>query len=294
MTISPTPVSATGPVPAVRRRSHLTRRLAALGAAGAVGIAAGACGGSSVASTTQPATAPSSGAKTPSSVPGASGTIAAVNGATLEVQNAQTGQVAVTYSPTTVIRQTTTATVAAVTVGSCISAFGTPASTSSSGATAGGPITATTVSVSQPTNGTCARGGFGGRPGGTPGSGSRPAGGFGGGGGTRPGGGSFGAASGQVTAMSATTLTVDEVNPQTQKTTSATVTLTGTTVFTTTGTGTASAIVVGQCARAARTADQTGTIAATSLTILAPTNGTCTTGFGFRGGAGAAGASTGA
>lgn len=294
MTISPTPESVTGPIPAVPRRSQLTRRLVALGAVGAVGIAAAACGGSSVASTTQPSTAPSGGARTPGSVPGASGTIAAVNGATLQVQNAQTGQVAVTYSPTTVIRQTTTATVAAVTVGSCISAFGTPNSTSSTGSPVGGPITASTVSVSQPTNGTCARGGFGGRPGGTPGSGSRPAGGFGGGGGTRPGGGSFGAASGQVTAASGTTVTVDEVNPQTQKTTSVTVTLTGTTVFTTTGTATASAIVVGQCARAAGTADQTGTIAATTLTISAPTNGTCSAGFGFRGGAGAPGASTGA
>ena len=49
---------------------------------------------------------------------------------------------------------------------------------------------------------------------------------------------------------------------------------------------TASAIVVGQCARATGSADSTGAITATSLTISAPTNGTCTSGFGFRGGFG--------
>ena len=62
--------------------------------------------------------------------------------------------------------------------------------------------------------------------------------------------------------------------------------MTPTTTYTTTQTGTAAAIVVGQCARATGTADSTGAIAAKSLTISAPTNGTCTSGFGFRGGAG--------
>ena len=73
-----------------------------------------------------------------------------------------------------------------------------------------------------------------------------------------------------------------------------TVTLTATTTFTTTQSATAAAIVVGQCARAIGTADTTGAITATTLTISAPTNGTCTSGFGFRGGFGGAGASTGA
>jgi hypothetical protein len=78
-----------------------------------------------------------------------------------------------------------------------------------------------------------------------------------------------------------------------------TVTLAATTAFTTTQTGTAAAIVVGQCARATGTADSTGAITAQDLTISAPTNGSCTSGFGFRGGfgggaGGAASSATGA
>lgn len=278
------------------RPSRLSRA-ATFSAIGIAGLAFAACGGSSGASTTS-TSSPTHASTTPSTLPGASGTIAAVNGTTLEVQNATTGQTAVTYSPSTTIRQISDTSVTAVTVGVCISAFGKPTSTTSSATPFGEPITATTVSITQPTNGTCARGGFGGPGGGTPGTGSRPAGGFGGygggtrGTGTRPAGGfrggSFGAASGQVTAVSGSTLTVDETNPQTQKSSSVTVTVTGTTTFTTTATATAGAIAVGQCARAFGTADSTGAIAATSLTVSAPTNGSCTTGFGFRGGFGGA------
>ncbi len=287
------------------RRSPGRRRLsqlAVLGTVGVAGIAFAACGGSSAASSTSSSSTGSPASKgastTPTSLPGASGTIAAVNGATFEVQNTESGQTTVTYTPSTTIHQTTTTTAAAVTVGSCISAFGKPTSSSSS-TPLGEPITATTVSVSQPVSGACSPGvggGFGGtRPGGFSGHG-----GFGGEGGTPPGGGSrprpaggsfargsFGAASGEVTAVSGSVVTVNETNPQTKKTSSVTVTLTGTTTFTTTQTATAAAIVVGQCARAEGTSSTTGAVTANTLTISAPVNGACTSGFaGFRGGAG--------
>jgi len=294
---SSTPTGTTRTQP--RRRSLPTRRIAVLGAVGAAGLAFAACGGSSGASTAtsapaSPSGSPSGSSTTPSTLPGASGTIAAVSASSLEVQNTESGQTTVNYTSSTVIRQITTTSASAVTVGSCISAFGKPTSTAKTSSPLGEPITATTVSVSQPVSGACERGGFGGR-----------AGGFGGGaggtapGGTRPSGGtfrppsgrtfgngSFGAASGQVTAVAGSVVTVAETNPQTKTPTSVTVTLTSTTTFTTTQTGTAAAIVVGQCARATGTADSTGAITAQDLTVSAPTNGSCTSGFGFRGGFG--------
>ena len=198
------------------------------------------------------------------------------------MQNTQSGQTTVNYTSATTIHQISTTTASAVTVGSCISAFGKPTTTTKSSTPFGEPITATTVSISQPVSGACTRGGgfgggFGGgagRFGGTAGGGTRP-----GGGSFKPpagrsfGNGSFGSASGQVTVVSGSEVTVNETDPKTKKATSVTVTLAATTTFTTTQTGTAAAIVVGQCARATGTADSTGAITAQDLTISAPTNG---------------------
>ena len=201
------------------------------------------------------------------------------------------------YTSSTVIRQITTTSLSAVTVGSCISAFGKPTTTSSSKSAFGGPITATTVSISQPVSGSCTavaarREASAARwPARRVRAAPRAAPGRAGGPSVRRradpfAGGSFATAFGSVTAVAGSTVTVNETNPQTQQTTSVTVTLTPTTTFTTTQTATAAAIVVGQCARATGTADSTGAVTAQSLTISAPTNGSCTTGFGFRGGAG--------
>ena len=290
-------------------RSGRLRRLANLGAIGAAGIVFAACGGSSGASSTS-TTAPAAGAGTstpPSTVPGANGTIAAVTGTSLEVQNTQTGQTTVNYTSTTVIRQITSTTLSAVTVGSCIVATGTPTGGTNTTAAFGGPVTATNVSVSQPVNGACTRGG-GARPGG---AGARP-GGFGGGTstGTGPGGtgfrppgggtfrGNFATGFGAVKAAAGSTITIDETNPTTSKTTSVVVTVSPTTTYSTTVTATPAAIAVGQCARATGTADQTGTVTAQNITISTPVNGACTAGFRGRfGGAGggfAGGATTGA
>lgn len=147
-------------------RSARFRRPLALSVLGVAAVTLAACGGSSAASSTSSTTKPpshsgsgGSGTGTPRSFPGASGTIAAINGVTLEVQNPTTGQTSVAYTPSTTFEQTVSASVADVTVGSCVSAVGKPTSGSSSNF--GGPVTATTVTITQPVSGSCT-GGFGG------------------------------------------------------------------------------------------------------------------------------------
>ena len=291
------PVRPSDPVtePGCRRpadRSGKLRRVLAMGALGVAGVALAACGSSSSASTSSSSSTTTGGAPSGSSGaatrPGASGTIAAINGTSLEVQNPITGQTTVNYTPSTTFRQTLPTSATAVTVGSCISAFGTPSSGSSSGGSAfGSPVTATTVSVSQPVSGTCS-GGFGGRgpggarPGGgsgfTPGNGTRPAGarGF--------GNGRFGVASGAVTAVNGSGVTINEINPVTKATSSVTVTLTASTTFTTTSPASSTDLALGKCARANGTADATGAISARSITISTAGPNGCTGGFGRAGG----------
>jgi hypothetical protein len=111
--------------------------------------------------------------------------------------------------------------------------------------------------------------------------------------GTRPPGagrfrnGQFGAASGSVTAVNGSSVTVNETDPRTQKTSSVVVTLTSTTTYTSTQTSSPSALVVGQCARAVGSSSTTGAVTAQSITVSAPGANGCTTGFGgFRGGPG--------
>jgi len=86
----------------------------------------------STTTTAPKSTTPGAGSSPPRTIPGTSGTIAAINGTSLEVQNPTTGQTTVTYTANTTFRQTTTTTASAVTVGSCVSAFGKPTSASSS------------------------------------------------------------------------------------------------------------------------------------------------------------------
>jgi hypothetical protein len=286
-----------------QQRPGRLRRALALSALGVAAVALAACGSSSASTPTTatpsaggaPGGAGGAGGGAGRQFPGASGTIAAITGTSLEVQNPTTGQTTVSYSSATTFRQTTATTVAAVTVGSCISAVGKPTSGSTSGAGRfAGPVTATTVSVSQPVSGVCA-GGFGGRPGGgnppaggtgssTPGAGSRPAGAGG------PGGGSFGAASGAVTSVNGLAVTISETNPSTKATSSVVVTLTPATAFTTSGSASPTDLAVGKCARANGTADSTGAIAAQSITLSTAGANGCTSGFGgFRGAAGGAG-----
>lgn len=302
---------------AVRRqrtgRSSVARTASMAAAVAAVGLALSACGSSSATpATTSPAKPASSsqGQGTPRAFPGASGTIAAVTPTSMEVQNASTGQTTVNYTSTTTFRETSTATLAAVTVGSCITANGTPvSSSSSSGPSIDQPLTATRITVTQPTSGSCVSGfggpgggGFNRPPGGGSGSGSGGGyggyGGFGGGygsGGTRPSGsypgasgrsfGNFAFTTGQVTAVSGSTVTVQATDPRTQKSTSVAVTVTATTTYTATQAATAAALVVGQCARAVGPASSTGAVTAQSVTVSTPSASGCSSGFRFGGGA---------
>ena len=96
-------------------RSARFRRIVALSALGLAAVTVAACGSSSAASSTSSTASPSnsgtgngtgSGTGTGGTQrPGAFGTIAAINGASLEVQNPNTGQTTVTYTPSTTFDQ---------------------------------------------------------------------------------------------------------------------------------------------------------------------------------------------
>ncbi len=284
------------------------RRAMALSALGVAAVTLAACGSSSSASTTSSTAARSNsqsgsgtgGSGTPRQAPGASGSIAAINGTSLEVQSS-TGQTTVTYTPTTTFAQTVAVTSSSVTNGSCITAVGKPTSTPSTGKSAfGGPVTATTVSITQPVSGSCT-GGFGGF--GRGGGSGRAGGGFTGGG-SRPrptggafrggGSGQFAVASGSVTSVAGSAVTVSETNPTTKAVSSVAVTLTPSTTFTERATAASSNLAVGKCANAIGTADSTGAVTARSIVISTPGANGCTTGFeGFRGGGGGFGAGAG-
>ncbi len=288
-------------------RSAPVRRALALSVLGVAAVILAACGGSSASNTashtstsTTTGTGRGAGAGGGRSFPGTTGTIAAINGSSLEVQSS-TSQTTVTYTSTTTFEQTTSATVANVTVGSCISAFGKPTSGSSSTKSViGEPVTATTVTITQPTSGTCtggfgAGGGFARGAGGAGGAGGPGGGGGFPGGGERPGGGNFparaagefGAASGPVTAVSPSTVTVTETNPSTKKTSSVVVTLTSATTYSQRTPAAPSDLAVGKCATAIGQAGTTGAVTARSISISTPGANGCTSGFGrFGGGAG--------
>ena len=235
--------------------------------------------------------------------PAASGQIAAVSGSTMQVQDPQTGQVAVTWLSSTKFTQQVTLAASAIKVGECVTAVA--ASGTSSTATS---FAATTVSVTQPTNGSCRAGGaFSGRPSGFP-TGARPSG--------FPTGRSFPSgfptngsgirataiASGSVVSVSGSTIVVasrtftpGSGSTPSATTTNKTVTLTPSTKITTQQAATASAVQVGRCATAQGSTDSTGAVTATSINITDPVNGTCTTRFiGFGGAGGTTTGGTGA
>lgn len=249
-------------------------------------------------------------------VPVTSGEVVQVVDKTLQVQNTA-AQTAVTYSTSTTFTQRLPATKAAVTVGSCVTAMsavtsgGSSAGSSSpggSGAAGATTVAATSVTISQPVKGECTAGfggaafgggGFGGggygggtRPSGMPSgmpSGSRPSGAAGY---QRQGG--FGA-NGKVTAVSASGFTVQSVryarratasgsaspapsSSPSPSTSTVSVTVTSATTYSTTVKATASAATVGRCVTAIGKADDTGTVAATSIAVSQKTNGSCSTG----------------
>ena len=183
-------------------------------------LAVSACGGGSGTSSAATPTSgtqqqnQSGGAGAGQGFPGASGKVAAISGKTLQVQSAQSGQVAVTYTAKTTFTEAVKASAAAVQVGSCVTVR-----TSTSQATTptqGKPVTAAAMELSEPVKGQCGgRIGGGGAAGPPGGGGTRPSGAPTGAPGTGRGTGSgFAGArpvSGRVTAVNGSTITVAAV-----------------------------------------------------------------------------------
>ncbi|HEY6624870.1 MAG TPA: DUF5666 domain-containing protein [Acidimicrobiales bacterium] len=277
--------------------SHMRRSVLAT----AAGISLGAS--LAVAGVAGAATPPSGGG----AFPFTSGSVAALSGSTMEVQNPQSGQVTVSWTPSTTFTQTATVSASSVAAGDCVTV---------TGSSSKGTITAKTVSISQPTSGKCAagsggggfRGGFGGGPGGggTPPGGTsagRPggrAGGFPGNGRGFGGSGSTGFASGKVTSVASGKLTISGISSasisrnakpssnssnkrSTLKTTTFNVAVTASTTYAEDQAAAASNLAVGDCITAGGTTSSTGAVSATSVRITSTGGQTCTTGFGRRG-----------
>ena len=257
-------------------------------------------------------------ASSPAAPSGATGSVAALSGTSMEVQNASTGQTTVNWTTTTTFSKSATEAVSAITVGDCVTATGSASKKSKT------TIAARNLTVSTPSSsGTCGGVGGGG-PGafriGT-GSGAPPAGGFrfrGGSaeGGTRPSfptGGRAGnfakqfanlaIASGKVTAVNGSTLTVSGVSisggnfaarnktsksktPTKPKTETLKVTTSSSTPVNTTQTVSSTALAVGDCVSAFGPAATNGSVTATTVRITSTGGGTCTGGFGGPGGGG--------
>ena len=213
--------------------------------------------------------------------PAGSGKVTDVSGSTAQVQGQQS-QVAVTWTGSTAFTKDVTTDASAVKVGSCVTAFATPTSGSS---TTTDSVAAATVRITAATNGSCTiqRGAGGSGPGGagTPPSGApeggtqqRPSG--------RPSNGTgrgFGAI-GKVTKVTASGFTVasQQRGSSTSKTTTVTVTTSGKTVFSTTAKASATDVKVGVCVTSRGKADDTGAITATTIAVSQPVNDEC--GFG--------------
>jgi hypothetical protein len=215
--------------------------------------------------------------------PGAFGEIAAVQGKTLQVQNPQTGQVAVTYDARTRITQEVDAALSDVTVGSCVvvgsDSNGPTGSAGSATGTATDAVVATSVRISQPTDGSCQAGIGGdggaltgappselpsGAPSGAPSDGTR----------------AFGGAFGQVTAVSAGGFSVQSVRPGSSEEQTVSVSVSSDTTYSTEAAAQSSALKVGRCVQATGDADATGAITATRIAVSDKVDGQCGGGLG--------------
>lgn len=226
--------------------------------------------------------------------PGATGLLAQIDGKTLQVQGTDT-QTAVTYSAKTTFTNTVVAKLSDVVVGVCVQARSARPASGTGGAVptaATGPVAAASVEISPAVNGRCTVGGSrmpgAGAPGGI-GDPTRPPGAPTSGRTRGPGaaGNGFGGlgAFGKVTAVSGTGFTVESTFPQGSTATTAvpttqTVQTSAATTYTRTEAANANALVVGLCVTALGKADNTGSIAATSMTLRPAQNGSCSTGFG--------------
>lgn len=238
------------------------RRPALAAGLGAVALLAAACGGSAAGTT--PSTAPTTTPSTGAAQPGAFGTIAAVAGSTLQVQNPATGQVAVKYTPTTKISEEVTATRAAVVTGRCVTVTGRPGSS--------GTFTARTVLVDQSGAG-CARR-FTPRPGAKRSATPRP---------KASGSARARAARAALGTVTSVTPTAFVITGEQRARTGASASPTTITVTTDSATtyrqivpATSAALKVGQCVAAVGTADTTGAVTARTIRVSAPGPNGCT------------------
>jgi hypothetical protein len=309
------------------RRLGVSVPVLAVGAA--LAVALGGCGGGSsstagaaTTTTTTPAAATPAGGAAGRAFPGASGSVAAITGSSMEVQNPQSGQVTVSWTKSTAFTETVKVGATSVVAGDCVSAVGTLSK---------GKVTATTVTVSRASSGQCDRGGrfggfgsggvggggfVGGRGGAGGRSGSRPKGGStppsSGARSGFPGGGNFAIASGKVTSVSKDTLVISGFSTSglttrptagsktKTKPTTVKVGVTTSTTYSETKRTKSSHLAVGDCVTAGGKSNSTGAVKATTVRITSTGHKSCTTGFtgGFgpgaaRGGS-TAGGSTGA
>jgi hypothetical protein len=259
-------------------------------ACGGTSATVGASGTSTTATSRGPGGDAAGGAR---GFPGATGLLAQIDGKTLQVQGTDT-QTAVTYSAKTTFTNTVAAKLTDVVVGVCVQARSARPASGTGGApptAAAGPLAAASVEISPAVNGRCTVGGFrlpgAGAPGGS-GAPTPPAG--------MPtpdrtrgpgaGGGFFGlGASGKVTAVTGAGFTVESSFPvngtaSAPAPTTRTVQTSAATTYTRTEAANASALVVGLCVTVLGKADNTGSIAATSMTLRPAQKGSCSTGFG--------------
>lgn len=251
--------------------------IAALGTVVAVTLAA--CSGSPTGST------PAAGSSTPAGQgnsaradgmggargrgPAAAGVIAAITGNTMQVQNQQTGQVAVIWTASTKFSHSVAAPLSALKAGICVTAIA-PSGTDPSATS----FTATTIALTSATNGQCGQrtpGGFpsGRRPSGFP-AGQRPSG-FPSGAPRRLGA----VATGKVASVAGSTITVAARVFGSGTTTKKTVLVGPSTKLTTEAPTTSRSLKLGLCVVADGKADSTGTVAAATVRISEPVNGQC-------------------
>lgn len=219
---------------------------------------------------------------------GTNGEIAAISGSTMQVQGTA-GQVAVTWTDSTTFTQQISASLADVTVGSCVMV----ASASDSG---GEELTAGSVQVSPATDGACTPGGGPGGPAGERPEGmptdlpsdfptDRPSNLASGGPGGQPGGAMFGGTFGRVTAVTDNGFTVDSVGgpgAEDGATSEVEVTVEQATTYTKTAAADASALKVGRCVMTRGDADDTGAVTATAIAVSDAVDGECAAGMRVR------------
>jgi hypothetical protein len=237
-------------------------------------IAVAGCGSAIASNAAGGAATPSASGRATGA--GTAGQLVQVSGTKLTLSTT-TGDVDVVYTSATVMTTTSTGSPGDIVTGTCVAIVGQKDST--------GAVTATTVRLSRPVNGSCALG----RPGGAGGSGSPrafPS------GGARPSGApalnpNTAVISGMVTAVTGTTVTVRTLAGATSSATVPT-----TLSVTESSPATAADLTVDSCLRAVGRKDAQGVVQATALTIQPPnSSGSCTFaggggGFGFGGGRG--------